>query len=250
MHWRKKIDDHRFAGCTFCWNLVSRSNRVGNLAFEPITWQGDALIVHLPKTKGDQEGEKAFPRHVFSNPLNPKVCPIVALAVHVFSSELCPSKTKMKVFQSTKPQGLFNSWLSGLWGRISFSYFLFLFFLRKGGATYALSFPGGPSAVAVSLLASCVVARANSVPLCVCGRWRWSICGKGPCRLANKQYRLRNFTTSLWIWICGVLWWTVPVLGELLEVSELFPSVFAVSGCVTVLTSPLAGWKFSVYSSF
>lgn len=34
------------------------------------------------------------------------------------------------------------------------SYFLFLFFLRKGGATYALSFPGGPSAVAVYLRAA------------------------------------------------------------------------------------------------
>lgn len=39
---------------TLCWNLMARTNNVALLKFEHISWENDALIVTLPKHKGDQ----------------------------------------------------------------------------------------------------------------------------------------------------------------------------------------------------
>ena len=40
-----------------------------------MTWIGDALVVNLPKTKGDQEGSKSYPKHMYAvlNQLPPGV---------------------------------------------------------------------------------------------------------------------------------------------------------------------------------
>ena len=43
---------------------MSRSVSVVWLMYNLITWIGDALVVELPKHKGDQEGENAYPKHV------------------------------------------------------------------------------------------------------------------------------------------------------------------------------------------
>lgn len=102
-----------------CWNLICRSNNVGFILYDHISWEGDALVIQLPKTKGDQEGTSSYPRHLYSNPDNSYVCPVLALAVHVFSSGLCNSNAQLKLFQSTKPQSLFNEWLSQLWKTIA-----------------------------------------------------------------------------------------------------------------------------------
>jgi hypothetical protein len=101
-----------------CWNLISRSNNVGNLMFEHISWKGDALIVFLPKTKGDQEGENAFPRHLYANPENGAVCPVLALAVHVFSASAAPPSARLQVFQMSNPQAAFSNWLTEVWKKI------------------------------------------------------------------------------------------------------------------------------------
>lgn len=101
-----------------CWNLISRSNNVGNLLFDHITWKDDALIVFLPKTKGDQEGENAFPRHLYANPENGALCPVLALAVHVFSASATPTNSRLQLFQLANPQAAFSNWLTELWKRI------------------------------------------------------------------------------------------------------------------------------------
>lgn len=47
------------------------------------------LINYLLFTQysGDQDGKRSFPRHVFANPYNPSVCPVLALAVLIFSQD-------------------------------------------------------------------------------------------------------------------------------------------------------------------
>ena len=40
----------------------------------------------MPKQKGDQDGSRAFPRHIYANPRDPILCPILALSLHIFSN--------------------------------------------------------------------------------------------------------------------------------------------------------------------
>ena len=68
----------------FQWNLIARAKSVAMLMMEHISWESDALMVTVPKHKGDQEGANVFPRHVYANPSDPAICPVLALAVLVF----------------------------------------------------------------------------------------------------------------------------------------------------------------------
>ncbi len=63
------------------WNLMARC--VYNV-FNHISWNMDALTIVFPKHKGDQEGTFAFPKHVYANPNEPSICPILALAIYIF----------------------------------------------------------------------------------------------------------------------------------------------------------------------
>ena len=65
----------------FCWNLMARCVSVSGIMFDHIGWEGDAMTIIFPKHKGDQEGEHCAPKHVYANPQNPAICPILAFAV-------------------------------------------------------------------------------------------------------------------------------------------------------------------------
>lgn len=101
-----------------CWNLISRSSNVGNLKFQHICWQEDAMVIYFPKTKTDQEGLNSVPRHVYANPFNPKVCPVLAMAVFVFSGGPEVNGQSISLFKGSDPSARFNAWLSQLWKRI------------------------------------------------------------------------------------------------------------------------------------
>lgn len=68
-----------------CWNLFARSCNVGSLMLQHISWENDSLKIVLPKHKGDQEGARIYPKHVYANPLRPEVCPVLALGIYVLS---------------------------------------------------------------------------------------------------------------------------------------------------------------------
>eukprot|EP01034_Spumella_vulgaris_P035606 gene35606-43904_t len=65
---------------------MARSIMVGNMMYQHVSWSGDALTVNVPGHKGDKEGAKDYARHVYANPLEPAICPILSLAVMIFSS--------------------------------------------------------------------------------------------------------------------------------------------------------------------
>jgi hypothetical protein len=44
------------------------------------------MIIVFPNHKGDKEGKNATPKHVYANPLNPAICPILAFAVYMWTS--------------------------------------------------------------------------------------------------------------------------------------------------------------------
>ena len=51
--------------------------------YNTLTRSGDALVVELPKHKGDQEGDTKYPRHVYANPLDPLICPVLNLGLNI-----------------------------------------------------------------------------------------------------------------------------------------------------------------------
>jgi len=67
------------------WNLMSRSVSVSTIMLEHISWEGDSLLITTPKHKGDQEGANCYSKHLYANPSNPFICPILALAILIFT---------------------------------------------------------------------------------------------------------------------------------------------------------------------
>ena len=62
------------------WNLVTWSDKCLAMNVNHFQWKNDSLVFYFAKTKGDQSGEKSGdPWHVYSNPKNPELCPILAL---------------------------------------------------------------------------------------------------------------------------------------------------------------------------
>jgi hypothetical protein len=71
---------------TLLWNLMSRSDSVDTLMFEHISWQDDSLIIEEQGHKGDGTGENKYGKHLYANPLQPELCPVLSLAVYIFCS--------------------------------------------------------------------------------------------------------------------------------------------------------------------
>jgi hypothetical protein len=145
------------------WNLFARSHSVATLMLHHFEWKEDSLLVTLPKHKGDQEGTNVVPKHVYANPKNPLICPILSLAIYMFSTNLFHREnTDWMLFLGGRAENKFSNWLQlqlkktcpelqalvdGSAEDIGTHSF------RKGVVTFALSFPGGPSVIAAYLRA-------------------------------------------------------------------------------------------------
>jgi hypothetical protein len=70
----------------FCWNLAARSVNVGWMMYSHISWEEDALLVTIPKTKNDPEGAVVYPKHVYANPYDPVICPMLSLGIKLLST--------------------------------------------------------------------------------------------------------------------------------------------------------------------
>jgi hypothetical protein len=144
-----------------CWTLMARSVSVGTIMLDHLSWENDSLLVTTPKHKGDQEGNHCYPKHVYANPDNPYICPILSMGIHFFSGGWRREGSKQLLFQGTANESRFSKWLRDLVrkykdsleviGILSFDIGTHSF--RKGVATFAASCPGGPSQVSIYLRA-------------------------------------------------------------------------------------------------
>ena len=65
---------------------MAHADNVQDANVTHIEWSNDALVFYFAKAKGDQEGDKATkPWHVYSNPLQPHLCPVLAFATYIFT---------------------------------------------------------------------------------------------------------------------------------------------------------------------
>ena len=72
------------------WSLMARADSISTMHMAHIEWRQDALIVFFAKSKGNQTGEYSeFPFHVYSNPENPSIFPVLALlATYIFQTRM------------------------------------------------------------------------------------------------------------------------------------------------------------------
>ena len=80
------------------WNFIARSVSMGAIMLAHLSWKEDHLTITTPRTKTDQSAENAFPKSIFANPLQPIICPILALAVSIFSRLYLPSGIQPQLF--------------------------------------------------------------------------------------------------------------------------------------------------------
>lgn len=154
------------------WNLIARAITVADLMMEHVGWQSDSLLISTPKHKGDQEGVKAYARHVYANPSDPVICPVLALAVLTFvrslrhdpeaSSSSSKSTSNFPVFDGTNNSSRFSEVLLRTIGLVSDADVHLLggekkqlgtHSVRKGAASYCAGMMNGPSTVQVFLRA-------------------------------------------------------------------------------------------------
>ena len=69
----------------FLYNLLGRATQVSKVLYDWIWWQDDCMVVKVPTQKCDRNGKLSYWKRVYANPLKPWMCPVLALAIHVFS---------------------------------------------------------------------------------------------------------------------------------------------------------------------
>ena len=50
--------------------------------FQQLEIDEDSLSITLPSHKGDHQGKRIVGRHIYANPLQPAVCPILSLGLY------------------------------------------------------------------------------------------------------------------------------------------------------------------------
>ena len=146
----------------FCWNLVSRAVNVCTLMYDHIAWQGDCMVVVFPLHKGDREGLKGAPKHVYTNPESPQLCPILAFALYIFcTGHHVPGSSTVVFGAEEEAEKKYQRWFKThceknseellAMGLVAASFGTHS--LRKGSASYLSSIQNGPFMLAIYLRA-------------------------------------------------------------------------------------------------
>ena len=61
------------------WNLIARCVSVGSLMYNHNSWLDDAMVIVFPSHKGDKDGTRALPKHVYADTSEPNICPILSV---------------------------------------------------------------------------------------------------------------------------------------------------------------------------
>jgi hypothetical protein len=119
------------------------------------------MTITFAKSKGDQTGEKEGEKHVYGNPLNPQICPILSMAVWVFTRTFVQlNEDSLRLFDGHTPNKRFEKMFERILRMIEPGSVLFSIIKelgphseRKGSGTFVLSLSTAISAIAVFLRA-------------------------------------------------------------------------------------------------
>ena len=67
------------------WNLMCRSTNTSHIALGRLGWVGDSLLVNCSLTKSGTREHQKDPLHLYANPHQPQICPVLALALYFIS---------------------------------------------------------------------------------------------------------------------------------------------------------------------
>ena len=105
-----------WAWITLQWHLMCRSANVGSLQFKLFGLANDAMCAQFAKTKAGQSGELCNLKHIYANPLEPSICPFLALGV-LLASTPERSDSSHAVFEGKEQSTRFNKQLTEMLGQ-------------------------------------------------------------------------------------------------------------------------------------
>ena len=95
----KTAGDGRYAHLflSVLWTLFARSASVADIHMQFFALNCDAITIKLPRHKGDQDGRRSFPKHVYGNPYDVNLCIYTAIGMHIYT-DLMPDNCT-RIFQ-------------------------------------------------------------------------------------------------------------------------------------------------------
>ena len=129
---------------------------MSSLRTHHFSWENDCLVIDMSRHKGDQSGDDIEPKHIYSNPWEPSICPVLALALHMFPSFRSDNEDTDKIFLGTT-YDVFSKWMSDALSSLQNLGFDVKDFgthsFRKGIVTMCSGFIAGPSVIAIFIRA-------------------------------------------------------------------------------------------------
>lgn len=97
----------------YTWNLAARLASAVNIRTNCFGKSIDCFYINFANHKGDEDGDNSWPKHIYSNILDPLICPHLVLAVVV----LCDSgglgtSSAERLFGVSTAGETFTSWLN------------------------------------------------------------------------------------------------------------------------------------------
>jgi len=128
---------------TTMWNLMSRVGNAVSICKSHLQWSEDALLIFFAHEKTDQTQSKpGDPRHIYANPYQPSICPILSLGIFFLVTDVSSSRSNF-VFPGDSQYGRFQKSLMTRYADENFLGHSLDSFgthsIRKGAATYASS---------------------------------------------------------------------------------------------------------------
>mmetsp|Transcript_24789 Transcript_24789/g.53608 ORF Transcript_24789/g.53608 Transcript_24789/m.53608 type:complete len:534 (-) Transcript_24789:1085-2686(-) len=136
------------------WNLMSRTETVDAIMLQHMGWREDSLVIQEQGHKGDQTGEAKYWKHVYANPGDPEVCPVLALALVVFAGPARDTLGKQQIFLGSNNKDRFAKTLHQIIRALPEPELQLLggeradigpYSLRKGSASFCLGQVSGPN---------------------------------------------------------------------------------------------------------
>jgi hypothetical protein len=167
--------DGVFAHCylVLSWNLACRCNNTARIKFSDIRWSHsfDSFSIAFSQSKTDQLGEEAkYPRHLYSNPVTPLVCPVLAVALYLttcFGNNDAPVNFFPGQSQDARFAGILQRTINEKWNDISQMGYrrgeIGTHSIRKGAVSYMASLPGGPSVASVCNRAGWTMGKVKDI---------------------------------------------------------------------------------------
>ncbi len=165
------------------------------------------MTITTPRTKTDQTGETAFAKAVFANPKDPSICPVLALAVNIFTrpATIMTESPQLQLFNGDQQEDRFCDILASVLRALPASKAASLgakaedigsHSARKGAASFVSAAVDGPTPVATFLRAGWSLGNTKDRYLFE-GEGADQLCGRVVCGLPIMSHEFATLPPHL-----------------------------------------------------